>query len=198
MDSWDPAVVNALAEHCPVIVFDNTGVGKSSGTTPDGVAQMAADAESFISALGFATVNLLGFSIGGMIAQVLAAEHPKLVRKALLVGTAPQGGEQNLREVLKEARAHKDVPDTRLPLFFTSSAASQAAGLAFLKRASARTVDRDPESGEAIMAQQAKAVAAWCATKDPDNKILGRIDQPALIVSGSNDTMLPDSDAYFM
>jgi pimeloyl-ACP methyl ester carboxylesterase len=85
-------VVNALAEDRPVIVFDNTGLGESSGTTPDNFAQMAADAESFITALGFTTVDLLGYSLGGMLAQILAAEHPKLVRKVLLVGTAPQGG----------------------------------------------------------------------------------------------------------
>ena len=101
-------------------------------------------------------------------------------------------------EVLKEAQLHKEAPDPRLPLFFTPSATSQAAGLAFLKRANARTVDRDPDSGEAIMAQQAKALIGWCATKDPDNKILSVIDQPVLIVCGSNDTMLPDSNAYFM
>jgi pimeloyl-ACP methyl ester carboxylesterase len=152
----------------------------------------------FISALGFARIDLLGFSLGGMIAQLLAAEHPALVRKVLLVGTAPQGGEQNLMKVVAEARSHKEAPDPRLPLFFTRSAASQAAGLAFLKRASVRTTERDPESGEAVMIQQAKAIEAWCATKDPENKILGRIDQPALIVSGSNDTMLPASNAYFM
>lgn len=198
MDSWDPAVVNALAEGRPVIVFDNKGLGKSSGATPDSVAPMAVDAASFISALGFTTVDLLGYSLGGMIAQILAAEHPKLIRKVLLVGTAPQGGEEHLMEVLKEAQSHKEAPDPRLPLFFTSSAASQAAGLAFLKRASARTVDRDPDSGEAVMAQQAKALIGWCANKDPGNKILGSIDQPVLIVSGSNDTMLPDSNAYFM
>jgi pimeloyl-ACP methyl ester carboxylesterase len=165
MDAWDPAVVNALAEDRPVIVFDNTGLGNSSGATPDNVAQMAADAESFISALGFTRVDLLGYSLGGMVAQILAAEHPKLVRKVLLVGTAPQGGEEHLMEVLKEAQSHKEAPDPRLPLFFTPSAASQAAGLAFLKRASARRADRDRDSGEAIMAQQAKALIGWCAAK---------------------------------
>ena len=198
MDTWDPAVVNALAKDRPVIVFDNTGLGKSGGKTPDSVAQMAADAQSFISALGFTKIDLLGYSLGGMVAQILAAEHRALVRKVLLVGTAPRGGEEHLMEVLKEAQLHKEAPDPRLPLFFTPSATSQAAGLAFLKRANARTVDRDPDSGEAIMAQQAKALIGWCATKDPDNKILSVIDQPVLIVCGSNDTMLPDSNAYFM
>jgi pimeloyl-ACP methyl ester carboxylesterase len=124
--------------------------------------------------------------------------HPKLVRKVLLVGTAPQGGEEHLMEVLQEAQSHKEAPDPRLPLFFTPSAPSQAAGLAFLQRVSVRTVDRDPDSGDGIMAQQAKALIGWCATKDPDNKVLGAIDQPVLVVSGSNDTMLPDSNAYFM
>src|SRR5271156_4732364 len=198
IDAWDPAVVNALAKDRPVIVFNNAGVGHSSGTTPDNVAQMAADAARFIAALHFSKVDLLGYSLGGMVAQVLAAEHPKLVRKLLLVGTAPQGGEEHLMEVLKEAQSHKEAPDPRLPLFFTPSATSQAAGLAFLKRASARTVDRDPDSGEAIMAQQAKALIGWCATKDPDNKILSVIDQPVLIVSGSHDTMLPPANAYAM
>src|ERR1700691_4605553 len=80
MDSWDPAVVNGLAEGRPVIVFDNTGVGKSNGKTPDNVAQMAAHAGQFISALGFATVNLLGYSLGGFIAQTLAAKSPGLVQ----------------------------------------------------------------------------------------------------------------------
>ena len=165
MDAWDPAVVNALAKDRPVIVFNNAGLGHSSGTTPDNVAQMAADAARFIAALHFSKVDLLGYSLGGMVAQVLAAEHPKLVRKLLLVGTAPQGGEEHLMEVLKEAQSHKEAPDPRLPLFFTPSAASQAAGVAFLKRASARTADRDPDSGQAIMGQQVKAIIGWCARK---------------------------------
>ena len=118
MDSWDPAVVNALAEGRPVIVFDNKGLGKSSGATPNSVVQMAADAEIFISALGFTKVDLLGYSLGGMIAQIMAAEHPKLFRKVLLVGTAPQGGEEHLMEVLKEAQSNKEASDPRLPLFF--------------------------------------------------------------------------------
>lgn len=126
MDAWDPQVVNALAETRPVIVFDNTGLGKSSGATPDNVAQMATDAESFISALGLTTVDLLGYSLGGMIAQLLASQHPKLVRKVLLVGTAPQGGEEHLMEVLKEAQSHKEAPD---PGFLCSSHHPQPARL---------------------------------------------------------------------
>jgi pimeloyl-ACP methyl ester carboxylesterase len=198
MDSWDPEVVNGLAETRPVIVFDNTGVGKSSGKTPDNVAQMTTDAEQFIAALGFAEVDLLGYSLGGFIAQNLAAKKPGLVRKLILVGTAPRGGEEHLLKVLKEAVSHKEAPDVRLPLFFTSSEASQAAGRAFLERASVRTVDRDPESGKAVSDPQAKALIDWCASKDPENAILKAIHQPVLVVSGSDDTMLPDGNAYFL
>ena len=196
MDSWDPAVVNGLARDRPVIVFDNTGVGKSSGATPDTVAQMAADARAFLSALELRTVDLLGYSLGGCVAQVLAAEHPTLIRKTVLVGTAPPGGEEHLLAVLADARARAGAEDPRLPLFFTSSRASQAAGQAFLKRAAARTADRDPDSGPAITGPQAKALIGWCADKSSGNRLLDAIKQPVLIVSGSNDTMLPDSNAY--
>ena len=198
MDSWDPAVVNALAKDRPVVVFDNTGVGQSSGSTPDNVPQMAEDARRFISALGFTGVDLLGYSLGGFVAQQLAAAYPDLVRRAVLVGTAPQGGEEHLLAVLDEARSHKEAPDIRLPLFFTRSEASQAAGRAFLQRASARRADRDPESGDAITGPQAKALIGWCASKDPGNSILEKIDQPVLVVCGSDDTMLPDRNAYFL
>jgi pimeloyl-ACP methyl ester carboxylesterase len=198
MDSWDPAVVNGLAASRPVIVFDNTGVGKSSGKTPDYVAQMAVEAGRFIAALGYDKVDLLGYSLGGFVAQLLTFNNAGLVRKLILAGTAPQGGEEHLLKVLEEAHAHKEAPDVRLPLFFTPSEASQEAGLAFIKRAGARTVDRDPESGDDVSKAQAKALIDWCASKDPSNAVLGAISQPVLVVSGSNDTMLPDGNAYFM
>jgi pimeloyl-ACP methyl ester carboxylesterase len=134
MDSWDPAVVNGLAEDRPVIVFDNTGVGRSNGKTPDNVTGMAAHAGEFITALGFARVDLLGYSLGGFVAQTLATKSHGLVQKLILVGTAPQGGEEHLLKVVEEAFSQKEAPDVRLPLFFTSSAPSQAAGRAFLKR----------------------------------------------------------------
>jgi pimeloyl-ACP methyl ester carboxylesterase len=198
MDSWDPAIVNPLAANCPVIVFDNAGVGKSGGATPDNVAQMATDAVHFMSVLALTQVDLLGYSLGGFVAQKIASDHPTLVRKMVLVGTAPQGGEEHLMKVLAEAFSHKEAPDPRLPLFFTRSEASQAAGMAFLARAKARTLDRDPDSGKTVTDPQAKALITWCATKDPKNAILASIRQPVLIVSGSDDTMLPDQNAYFM
>ncbi len=198
IDAWDPAVVNALAADRPMIVFDNAGVGRSTGQTPDNVAAMARDAVTFINLLGLSKVDLLGFSLGGFVAQIIAAEHGPLVRKVILVGTAPRGGEEHLLAVLQEAFSHTEAPDIRLPLFFTPSSASQAAGLAFLKRAKARTEDRDADSGKAVTDPQAKALITWCATPDPEHAILRAVTQPALVVSGSNDTMLPADNAYAM
>jgi len=195
MDDWDPAVVNGLAKDRPVVVFDNTGVGKSSGKTPDNVLQMATAAARFISALDVRNVDLLGFSLGGLLAQQLAVDHPQLVRKLVLAGTAPQGGEEHLLKVLGEAFSQKDASDPRLYLFFTQSEVSQAAGRAFLERANARKVDRDPPSGKEITDAQA---ITWCATKDPEHSILKAVSQPVLVVNGSNDIMLPAENSYVM
>jgi pimeloyl-ACP methyl ester carboxylesterase len=198
IDAWDPAVVNTLAVDRPVIAFDNAGVGRSTGNTPDSVEAMARDAVTFIEQLGFSEVDLLGYSLGGCVAQQMAAEHGPLIRKLILVGTAPRGGEEHLLAVLKEAFSRSETPDPRLPLFFTRSAASQAAGKAFLKRVYTRTEDRDIDSGSAVTDPQAKALITWCATPDPEHTILRAITQPALVVSGSSDTMLPADNAYTM
>jgi pimeloyl-ACP methyl ester carboxylesterase len=198
IDAWDPAVVNALAVERPVIVFDNAGVGRSTGHTPDNIAAMARDAVDFINLLGLVEVDLLGFSLGGCVAQQIAAEHGRLVRKLILVGTAPQGGEEHLLAVLQEAFSQTDAPDPRLPLFFTKSSASQSSGLAFLKRAKVRKDDRDTDNGGTVTDPQAKALITWCATPDPGHTMLRAIRQPTLVASGSDDTMLPANNAYAM
>ena len=158
IDAWDPAVVNALAADRPVIAFDNAGVGLSTGQTPDNVATMARDAVDFINLLGLSEVDLLGFSLGGCVAQQIAAEHGRLVRKLILVGTAPKGGEEHLLAVLQEAFSQTGAPDPRLPLFFTKSSASRSSGLAFLKRTQVRKDDRDTDNGSAVTNPQAKAL----------------------------------------
>jgi len=198
IDAWDPAVVNALAVERPVIAFDNAGIGRSTGQTPDNIAAMARDAVDFINLLGLSEVDLLGFSLGGCVAQQIAAEHGRLVRKLILVGTAPKGGEEHLLAVLQEAFSQTDAPDPRLPLFFTKSSASQSSGLAFLKRTKVRKDDRDTDNGSAVTDPQAKALITWCATPDPGHTMLRAIRQPTLVASGSDDTMLPANNAYAM
>lgn len=197
MEAWDPAVVNSLAETQPIIAFNNLGIGTSTGRTPDTVEQMAADAESFVRCLGLPKVDLLGFSLGGMIAQVLAGLHPRLIRKVIIAGAAPRGGEEHLLAVVEEAFA-RGAPDVRLPLFFTPSEESQRAGRAFVARASARKEDRDPDSNDDVSGPQAKAIIGWCARNDEGEATLRAISQPALIVHGSDDSMFPSINAYNM
>jgi pimeloyl-ACP methyl ester carboxylesterase len=197
MDAWDPAVVNRLAETRPVIVFNNRGIGTSTGKTPDTVEQMAADTGAFIRGLSLTEVDLLGFSLGGMLAQVLAVQNSGLVRKIIIAGAAPRGGEEHLLAVVDDAFA-KGAPDVRLPLFFTPSEESQCAGRAFVTRATARAQDRDPDSGDDVSEAQAKAIISWCAAKDEDEATLRAIAHPTLIAHGSDDTMFPSINAYNM
>lgn len=197
MDAWDPHVVNALALDRPVIVFNNTGVGTSTGSVPDTIEQMSVDAESFMVALGLMDVDLLGFSLGGFLAQVIAPRSVVRVRKLIVVGSAPKGGEEHLLRVVEEAFARK-ASDVRLPLFFTPSVASQSAGAAFIDRVTARKDGRDPESGEDVSNPQAAAIIKWCADDDAGRASLRSIQQPALIVHGSDDTMFPSVNAYEM
>lgn len=194
IDSWDPAVVDTLAADRPVIVFNNRGVGTSSGEVPDSVHAMAIDAEAFIRALGLGQVDLLGFSLGGFVAQILAAERPDLVRRLVLTGTAPPGGEEHLVAVVDDAARRRGADDIRLPLFFTPSASSQTSGRAFLARQAIRA-DRDPDRGEAVSEGQAKALIDWCAAPGDGDALIGAIGQPVLVVSGSDDTMLPAANA---
>lgn len=198
MDYWDPALINALAKDREVIVFDNTGVGASSGTVPDNVEQMTDSALAFINALKLKKIDVLGYSLGGMIAQELAAQQPGLVRKVVLANTAHQGGGNDLMKVLDDAMTQKTYPDPRMVLFFTSSSESIAAGEAFLKRAGARQKDRDPEPAPEVAKAQAKAIIVFSTTHDPSNRLLNAITQPVLIVTGSNDTMLPTESSYAM
>lgn len=198
MDYWDPAVVNSLASNRQVVVFDNTGVGASSGKVPDNVDKMAKDALAFIKALGYTKVDLLGYSLGGMIAQTLAAEHPEVVRKVVLANTAHQGGGNDLMNVVHQAMEQKTYADPRMVLFFTKSEESIAAGKEFLKRVGVRKHDRDPEARPEVADAQAKAIIVFSTIQDPSNKLLNSINQPVLIVTGSNDTMLPSDSSYAM
>lgn len=196
MDAWDPQLVNALATRRPVLVFNNAGVGNSSGSVPDNVARMATDAEDFILALGLSEVDLLGFSLGGFIAQVIATRDRVRVRKLIIAGSAPKGGEEHLLQVVNDAIS-QGARDVRLPLFFTPSDASQKAGAAFIDRALRRTKDRDPDSGESVSGPQAAAIIGWCVEQD-DNALLRAIRQPVLVAHGSADTMFPPINAFHM
>lgn len=202
LDNWDPAVTDALAAGREVILFDNAGIGRSTGKVPETVKGMAAHALAFLDALGLERTDLLGFSLGGMVAQEIAIARPSLVRKMLLVGTAPEGGEEIMRmekPELKTIFASNLSSSQRLvKLFFAPTASSQAAGEAFTARLSQRNQDREPTSGPDVAKAQIAAFRAWEAFPGERFAQLRKISQPCLVVSGVFDILIPVKNSYLL
>jgi pimeloyl-ACP methyl ester carboxylesterase len=193
LDDWDPRTIDSLAQKHRVIAFNNRGLGGSKGTTPDTIDAMAADAVGFIRALGLTKVDLLGFSLGGFIAQVVAQKHPELVRKMILAGTSAAGGEgvSNVGAVLQNAvaRATAENKHPKQSLFFTQSQDGQKAAAEFLQRLSSRKQDSDlPATQEAIVAQ-VTAITKWGMAPKPTS--LDGIQHPVLVANGDADVMVP-------
>ena len=165
LDNWDPRVVDGIAAKHRVITFDNRGVGASSGSTPKTIEEMASDAVAFIRALGFEQVDLFGFSMGGMIAQVIAQQEPRLVRKMILAGTGPAGGEgiDKVTRIsyLDTARGVLTRQDPKQFLFFTRTPNGRQAGKQFLARLEERTKDRDKAISVGSFRAQLKAIHRW-------------------------------------
>src|SRR5271154_4120835 len=155
MDHWDPAVTDGLARNREVILFNNAGVSSSSGRVPTSFQEMGANAIAFIKALGLTKVDVLGFSIGGMVAQEIAAQGPDLVRRLILVGTGPRGADMSTSKSAEIFAGTYDPPEHLwLAVHFSPSPSSRAAGIAFLKRKLLRQ-NRDPKgSAEAAEAQR--------------------------------------------
>jgi pimeloyl-ACP methyl ester carboxylesterase len=193
LDSWDPALVDRLAQDREVILLDNRGVAGSTGVVPDNVTDMARDALAFIDALGLKEVDILGFSLGGYVAQELTLLRPRLVRRLVLAGTAPQGGPGLHRwsdTVFGLATADQPTAEDLLSLFFSPSAESRAKGAEYLQRAYQRQEGRDAPTDLATRDAQLAAITAWGI---PDASRLNRlagITQPTLVANGDDDRMM--------
>lgn len=197
LDNWDPRVVDGIAAKHHVVTFDNRGVGASGGKTPDTVEAMAHDAVAFIRALGFDQVDLLGFSLGGMVAQVIAQQQPALVRKIILAGTGPAGGD-GIADVAKltyldTLRAYATFKDPKELLFFTRTPHGKSEGRAFIKRLKERTDNRDKAVAIAAFRQQLTAIHAFGLQTPAD---LSVIHHPVLVANGDSDRMVPTSNSY--
>ncbi len=191
LDDWDPRVIDGIAARRHVITFDNRGVGASSGSVPHTIDEMAADAVAFIRGLGHDQVDLLGFSLGGGVAQVIALEHPDLVRRAILAGTGPAGG-GGIDEITKIAvmayvKAALTLRDPRHFLFFPRTPRGKLAATDYMARIKERTEDRDKRISPMAMRAQLKAIRAAGVQAPHD---LGRIRQPVLVANGDNDVMV--------
>jgi pimeloyl-ACP methyl ester carboxylesterase len=203
LDNRDPAVTDAVAQGREVILFESAGVGRSTGEVPDTIQGMAAHLLAFADALGLTQVDLLGFSLGGMVAQQAALERPSLVRKMLLVGTAPEGGEDIMHLEKPELKRILEDPNLRglqvlVKLFFATSESSQAAGQAFVARLAARTGEWEPISGPNVAQAQLAAFRAWERVDGERFGKLRSIRQPCLVVNGVFDNMIPVRNSYVL
>jgi pimeloyl-ACP methyl ester carboxylesterase len=195
LDNWDPIVINGLAKERPVITIDNAGIGNSGGKTPDNVHEMAQIAVKIITALKISLCDILGFSLGGFIAQTIASTNPKLLRKIILVGTAPQDtvALRSFPQLVERAFALKEQKEIYLYLFATQSEKSRNLVTKTLGRLYARNQDRDQDTGLPSVQAQVSALTRWGT--DPITIKLSEISQPVLIIQGSNDEMMDSASS---
>ncbi len=201
LDNWDPAVTDPLAREQEMILFDSAGVGRSTGRVPTTIADMAGHAMAFLDGLGVASCDVLGFSLGGMVAQQLAQDRPSIIRRMILAGTAPRGGDDIMH--LEKPSLARHLGDPTLTgyavlqkIFFAPTASSQAAGATFVERLSQRKEDLDTPSGPAVAAAQIAAFREWEQSRGTRFADLVGIHQPTLVVNGIHDEMIPVSNSY--
>ena len=196
LDNFDPAIVDGLAANRPVFALNYRGIGASEGQVRTSLDEMAADMIAVIRALSSGPVDLFGFSLGGFVAQQIALTEPTLVRRMILAGTAPAGGEGGETIVGVTVRAFLrgalSLRDPKYYLFFTSSRTSRVAAKAFLSRLKARTANRDKAVGLSAFVNQLKAIKAW-SKQSPQP--LELIKSPVLVVNGDSDAMVPSKNS---
>jgi pimeloyl-ACP methyl ester carboxylesterase len=197
LDDWDPRVIDGIAANRHVITFDNRGIGSTGGKVPHTIAAMAADAAAFIRALGHEHVDLLGFSLGGGVAQEVALSDPALVRRLILTGTGVRGGGGLTKMPLIVGGAYTKAALTRLDprhfLFFNRNAVGKRAATEYIARLQERTTDRvKPISHQARIAQLLAIREAGLG--QPHD--LGKISQPTLVANGDNDVMVASSQSH--
>jgi pimeloyl-ACP methyl ester carboxylesterase len=200
LDNWDPLVTDGLAADRTVILFNNAGVSTSTGEPSSTVSEMATHIINFLGALNISQVDILGFSMGGFAAQQVTVDRPNLVRRLVLVGTGPQGGEGMVHVPKVAQYATREVParEDFLFLFFEPTETSQAAGKAFWERRHERREQDVPSSKEA-MGAQANAIATWGIVPSTNRYAdLKRIHQPVLVVNGSHDIVVPTINSYIL
>jgi pimeloyl-ACP methyl ester carboxylesterase len=192
LDNWDPAVLDGLSSQMKVITFDNAGVGASSGTTQQSIEAMADDAANFIASLGIGKVDLLGLSMGGMVAQELVMKYPTLVGKLVLVGTGPKGGvgiEKVTRTTMMSIiKGRFQNADPKEFIFFGRNESGKIAAKKFLKRLEQRKTEKDSPVSIPTLIAQLRAIKKFAVAEKHN---LEALNLPVLIINGDNDIMVP-------
>jgi pimeloyl-ACP methyl ester carboxylesterase len=203
LDNWDPAVTDPLASGREIILFESAGLGRSTGKVPDTIAGMAKHALAFLDGLKLTSCDVLGFSLGGMVAQQMAQDRPSIFRRMMLVGTAPRGGEDIMH--LDKPSLAKYLSDPNLKgyavlqkIFFAPTESSQEAGAAFIERLSQRAKDREPVSGPVVAQAQIAAFGDWEKFTGQRFADLKSIPHPTLVVNGIHDEMIPVQNSYWL
>ena len=201
IDWWDPEFLDYLAAHHDVIVFDNVGIGYSSGEPRDSIEGFAEGAIEFIEALGLSTVDLLGWSLGGIVAQEIARCRPELVRKLVVAGSAPGGQIPDAPGLSEDVlgimtKAEADADDL-LYLFYPATDSARAAGFDHLAKVSRRLAAGGPAvSQEAALAQLAAIGQVSSVPFDKVRSNLEAIKQPVLYANGVHDVMISALASY--
>jgi pimeloyl-ACP methyl ester carboxylesterase len=201
LDNWDPALVDRLASDREVILVDNRGVGGSTGVVPDNVADMARDVLGFVDALELRRIDLLGFSLGGYVAQEVVLVRPRLIRRIVLAGTAPRGAPRIHRwsdDVYTLATQDELDANRFIKLFFSGSRESRDKGLRFLKRITERTTDRDQPTDLGTRDAQLEAFARWGVPDPCKLARLAAITQPTFVAAGDNDTLMITENSHLL
>ena len=200
LDNWDPALTDALAAEREIVLVDYPGVGSSTGMPGSSIAETTGRMIAFVAALGLDRIDLLGFSIGGFVAQEIALVRPTLVRRLILAATGPKGapGMHGWREDIAAAARGESKPENLLYIMFAHTDTSQARGKEFVGRFLERQENRDAPTSDAARDAQYDAICEWGI---PDHSALQRltgIESPTLIVQGDNDLMIPTKLSHLM
>src|SRR5260370_24868269 len=205
LDNWDPAVLDGLAKEREVITFNNAGVASSTGDVPTTFAGMAKNAEAFIDGLGLTKVDLLGFSIGGMVAHQITLDRPDLLHHLILVGTAPRNHDagNGHGHISPETAAifgatYNPPENLWLKVFFTDSEKSQTPGRAFLKRYLSRTENRDTPISDKVAPSQIAAIGEWGSHPRDRLPYLQNIHQPTLVVNGNHNVIVYTVNSLYL
>jgi pimeloyl-ACP methyl ester carboxylesterase len=200
LDNWDPAIVDVLAEDREIILFENAGVGRSGGEVPTSIAQMADHVLRFVDALSLGRIHILGFSLGGFLAQEIAIARPALIERLIISGSAPEGGAGAGmdRPELIAIYTDGDMPmnEKLKRLFFPETPTGQAAAAAFVDRLEKRGAERDLPASPQVAAAQLQAMIAWANWTGDITKKLSGIPHPVLVTNGDNDIMIPTSNSF--